>query len=401
MRIKAEVINKNNLKNDEKRLELEKELNIQRNHKNKGAMPNMTDAQINHLNYYNEIAKLNTRGIMNNPTLKEIIRITKDESCLEELKAKLQAKDLPAILETLPLLRVERINYKNIEIGQMRQKLQSNYNSGVDQEKGKQFASNVFARRLKAGGKYIPIASIDDLYGDKNGKKNNEDNKIKVKKSKENKNKNNEIWTRKYKHVNTIQVKKKMENNEKNENDNDEINKYIDSNNNKIITKINFNNNINKDANNEGQLNNKYPITPQKDNNNTYNNMRNSNASTVGRRRFYHNNKANSISTLISENNQLKKELYDNKDESNVNNSKLRNRMNYRSNIDIKNQTSLQDQETPIKINVNRKLGNLNEKIFYNKSNNKKSEEHGLTKETPGFYNKVRVRRNFYNRNNV
>ena len=401
MRIKAEVINKNNLKNDEKDLELEKELNIQRNHKNKGAMPNMTDAQINHLNYYNEIAKLNTRGIMNNPTLKEIIRITKDESCLEELKAKLQAKDLPAILETLPLLRVERINYKNIEIGQMRQKLQSNYNSGVDQEKGKQFASNVFARRLKAGGKYIPIASIDDLYGDKNGKKNNEDNKIKVKKSKENKNKNNEIWTRKYKHVNTIQVKKKMENNEKNENDNDEINKYIDSNNNKIINKINFNNNINKDANNEGQLNNKYPITPQKDNNNTYNNMRNSNASTVGRRRFYHNNKANSISTLISENNQLKKELYDNKDESNVNNSKLRNRMNYRSNIDIKNQTSLQDQETPIKINVNRKLGNLNEKIFYNKSNNKKSEEHGLTKETPGFYNKVRVRRNFYNRNNV
>lgn len=400
MRIKAEVINKNNPKNDEKRLELEKELNIQRNHKNKGAVPNMTDAQINHLNYYNEIAKLNTRGIMNNPTLKEIIRITKDESCLEELKAKLQAKDLPAILETLPLLRVERINYKNIEIGQMRQKLQSNYNSGVDQEKGKQFASNVFARRLKAGGKYIPIASIDDLYGDKNGK-NKEDNKIKVKKSKENKNKNNEIWTRKYKQVNTIQVKKKMENNEKNENDNDEINKYIDSNNNKIITKINFNNNINKDANNEGQLNNKYPITPQKDNNNTYNNMRNSNASTVGRRRFYHNNKANSISTLISENNQLKKELYDNKDESNVNNSKLRNRMNYRSNIDIKNQTSLQDQETPIKINVNRKLGNLNEKIFYNKSDNKKSEEHGLNKGTPGFYNKVRVRRNFYNRNNV
>ena len=47
---------KNNTQKNQKRLEIEKELNIQRNHRDSGNMPNITQMQMNHLNYYNEIA---------------------------------------------------------------------------------------------------------------------------------------------------------------------------------------------------------------------------------------------------------------------------------------------------------------------------------------------------------
>ena len=145
--------------NPQRRSEIEKELNIQRNHKNKKNIYNISDLEMNHLNYYNEISKNNIKGLMNNPTLKEIIRITKDESCLEQLKAleksKISPKDLEKLLEALPLKRVERINYKNLEIGELRQSLKGNY-VFIDKEKGKNFATNVFARRLKQSGKYVP-----------------------------------------------------------------------------------------------------------------------------------------------------------------------------------------------------------------------------------------------------
>ena len=139
---------KNNTQQNQKRLEIEKELNIQRNHRDSGKMPNITQMQMNHLNYYNEIAKQNTRYIMNNPSFKEVARITSDESCLDQIKQKLKSKDLPKLLDHLPLIRVERINYKTKEIGHMRRDLakysQKNKYVYIDQKKGKEFASNIF-----------------------------------------------------------------------------------------------------------------------------------------------------------------------------------------------------------------------------------------------------------------
>ena len=156
----------------EKRTEMEKELNIQRNPKNKGKMPSISDMEKNHLNYYNEISKNNVQGKMNNPTMKEIVRITSNESCLNQLKEKEKTKELPKLLEKLPLIRVERINYKNKEIGHMRRELGKyclkNPYVYIDQKKGEDFANSIFQKRLKAKGNNIANTSsnitIDKLY---------------------------------------------------------------------------------------------------------------------------------------------------------------------------------------------------------------------------------------------
>ena len=188
-----------NNKNVQKRAEIEKELNIQRNPKNKGQIPNISEMEINHLNYYNEIAKHNVQGKMNNPTFKEIYRITKDESCLEQLKAKKNSKDLPQILDNMPLKRVERITYKSKEIGQMRRTLgkycQKNPFVYINKEMGTKFASNVFTKRLKKENTktdHMSTITIDNLYGRK---------KMPTNKSSKlfNNSTNNESWVKKYK----------------------------------------------------------------------------------------------------------------------------------------------------------------------------------------------------------
>ena len=171
-----EIKNQPKNNNSQRRSELEKELNIQRNHKNKKNSYNISDLEMNHLNYYNEIAKHNIKYLMNNPTLKDIVRITKDESCLEQLKAIEKSKDLEQLLKALPLKRVERINYKNLEIGELRQSLKSDY-VYINKEKGRNFASNLFKKRLKQSGKYTPVKSIDDLYKNKIAEKNKEERK--------------------------------------------------------------------------------------------------------------------------------------------------------------------------------------------------------------------------------
>jgi hypothetical protein len=208
-------------KENAKRAEMEKELNIQRNHRQSGKVPNMSQMQINHLNYYNEIAKQNTRCMMNNPSFKDVIRITSDESCLEELKQKMQSKDLLKLLDQLPLMRVERINYKTKEIGKMRRNL-AKYNHVnkfvyIDEERGKEFAGNVFARRLKEGGKYVPVKSIDNLYNTETysklsrtpNTKYNIHNKLLA-------HNHSEIWTQKYKSKNTSVNKNNNINNNNN-----------------------------------------------------------------------------------------------------------------------------------------------------------------------------------------
>jgi len=114
---------------------------------------NMSNMERKHLKYYNEIAKNNEHGLMNNPTIKDLERITKDESCLDFLqkKEKERAKDLPAILDGMPLKRVERINYKNKEIGHIRRALGEyclkNPYIFINQEKGEKFAENNFEKR--------------------------------------------------------------------------------------------------------------------------------------------------------------------------------------------------------------------------------------------------------------
>ena len=188
-------------KNIDKRAEMEKELNIQRNPKNKGKMPNISDMEKNHLNYYNEISKNNVQGKMNNPTMKEIVRITSNESCLSQLKEKEKTKELPQFLENLPLIRVERINYKNKEIGHMRRELGKyclkNPYVYIDQKKGEDFANSMFQKRLKAKGNKNTNSSsnitIDNLYHrmpNSDKKKSNLFHKT-INSS--------EIWTKKYK----------------------------------------------------------------------------------------------------------------------------------------------------------------------------------------------------------
>lgn len=125
----------------------------------------------NQLKFYNEIASRNVHGKMDFPTLKEIERITKDESCLDifKQKEKEKSKDLPKILDDLPLKRVERITYKSKEIGNMRRALGvyclNNPFVYINKEKGENFARNIFEKRMRRRDRSENGITIDDLYG--------------------------------------------------------------------------------------------------------------------------------------------------------------------------------------------------------------------------------------------
>ena len=210
-----EDIQKPNAQDISKRTELEKELNIQRNQKNKNKGPQLSDMKMNQLNYYNEIAKNNIHNLMNNPTLKDIVRITSNESIFDVLKAKEQSKDLSKFLDVFPIKRVERINYKNLEIGQMRKDLGIIRNPKYNKEKCKKFAGNVFEKRKKEGSvNHMPVLTIDNLnvYNQKYKIKINQQ---KLRSMANNKNKlaasNDETWFRKYKH-NTFNANKMIKN---------------------------------------------------------------------------------------------------------------------------------------------------------------------------------------------
>ena len=196
---KNEIEIKKNNQNVKKRTELEKELNIQRNAKNRKKGLNASDIKMNQLNYYNEIAKNNIHNLMNNPTLKEIERITSNESVFDQLKAKEQSKDLSKFLDNLPLKRVERINYKEKEIGKMRKSLgvycQNNPYVFIDKERAGKFASHLFEKRKReASANYKPMESIDNLYKKDLSKKRSDTFNFKNLT-----NSNNESWIQKYK----------------------------------------------------------------------------------------------------------------------------------------------------------------------------------------------------------
>ena len=235
----------------EAREKIEKELNIQRNHKNKNINQIMTEKEINQLNYYNEIAKQNTHALMNNPTLKDIIRITTEESCLDQIKEleKLKNnKDLPKLLEALPLIRVERMNYKNLEICQMRRKLQSVYGGEINRQKGQQFATNVFNKRLKQGKKYAPVTPNDKLYKDKNNNNTLQKKEVENISNNNTKNKlytpNSELAVTNYSTNTDTSIKRQLNF------ENKEINNNIENSANKVEKTINYNNKTLNDENN-------------------------------------------------------------------------------------------------------------------------------------------------------
>ena len=247
-------IKKKNGKDINKRAELEKELNIQRNHKNRKKGPQLSDMKMNQLNYYNEIAKNNIHNLMNNPTIKDIIRITENESVFDQLKVKEQSKDLSKFLDILPLKRVERINYKNLEIGNMRKDLGiiKNPNVNYNKEKGQKFAGNLYEKRKRQGSvNYIPVLTIDNihLYNQKNKKNCNQSyNKTNINKNKNNLTvSNNESWFKKYKrNAHNAKNIKKGKNIEYNRyNNQTEIIKYYKDNSNLTSTKIEVNKNKN------------------------------------------------------------------------------------------------------------------------------------------------------------
>ena len=131
----------------------------------------MDKKEKNQLKFYKEIASHNAHGKMDFPTLKEIERITKDESCLDifKQKEKEKSKDLPKILDDLPLKRVERITYKSKEIGNMRRALGkyclNNPFVYINREKGENFARNIFEKRNRKRDRSEIVISVDDLYG--------------------------------------------------------------------------------------------------------------------------------------------------------------------------------------------------------------------------------------------
>ena len=196
---KNEIEIKKNNKDINKKKEIEKELNIQRNDKNKKKGINASDIKMNHLNYYHEIAKNNIHNLMNNPTLKEIERITSNESVFDQLKAKEQSKDLSKFLDSLPLKRVERINYKEKEIGKMRKSLgvycQENPYVFIDRERAGKFASHLFEKRKReASANYKPVESIDNIFKKDFSKKRSDTYNFKNLTTS-----NNESWIQKYK----------------------------------------------------------------------------------------------------------------------------------------------------------------------------------------------------------
>ena len=139
--------------------------------KNRYTDYDMDKKERNQIKFYNEIASRNINGKMDFPTMKEIERITKDESCLDifKQKEKIKSKDLPKILDELPLKRVERITYKSKEIGNMRRALGiyclNNPFVYINREKGENFARNIFEKRMRRRDRSENTITIDDLYG--------------------------------------------------------------------------------------------------------------------------------------------------------------------------------------------------------------------------------------------
>ena len=218
-------------KNSEEESKLDSNIYSRNKDKNKHGH-NGYDKEKNHLKYYNEIASQNLPEKMDFPTLKEIERITRDESCLDILKSKEKekSKDLPKILDDLPLKRVERITYKSKEIGNMRRALGeyclNNPFVYINKEKGEKLAQTIFEKRQKRRDKKEIGIFIDVLYGESkfSPRKNNTLSNLSK----------NQSWIKKYKTIGHEESEKRIaETNEninmKNSKNNIKTNKRLNS----------------------------------------------------------------------------------------------------------------------------------------------------------------------------
>ena len=128
---------------------------------------------------------------------------------------------------------------------------------------------------------------------------------------------------------------------------------------------------------------------------------------------FYSRNKANSLNTVMTESqsvnfrnkinafSQIDKELNNNENgnDQNLDNIKVKNgHMRYKSNLEINNQTIIPEQEQLIKININKKLGNSDDKDLNSEKVEEKSLKNG--NDMPEVYSKVIIKKNGFNKSN-
>lgn len=417
--INAEITNKTSTKVDtknqksnnfNKRAELEKELNIQRNQKNKKKGPMSSDIKMNQLNYYNEIAKNNIHFLMNNPTIKEIIRITSNESVFDQLKAKEESKDLSKFLDNLPLKRVERINYKGLEIGNMRKDLQNNNNKAyINKEKGKKLAGNLFEKRKREGSvKFIPVLTVDNLFNYKTFYQPPKKQSVVNTKNKNNfMQTNNESWLKKYKHKTHINNNKGNKSNINENNLNNKaisiINNYKEKNNNLDSPRINSNE-YKKDFDNEKQKDKQTPEKIMLKSEKPINSMYNNNIIISNKNNeFNYRNKNNFPRRTLSQNFSDNKYLFrkdfhnlynkENRNETSVNQDKLK-RHNISSNNNLSIHNSIPDQKGGSVIILNNRRSNANTNNIQEIREIKVLKKQDLTKKNITYESKVNMNNN-------
>ena len=417
--INAEITNKTSTKVDtknqksndfNKRAELEKELNIQRNQKNRKKGPMSSDIKMNQLNYYNEIAKNNIHFLMNNPTIKEIIRITSNESVFDQLKAKEESKDLSKFLDNLPLKRVERINYKGLEIGNMRKDLQNNNNKAyINKEKGKKLAGNLFEKRKREGSvKFIPVLTVDNLFNYKTFYQPPKKQSVVNTKNKNNfMQTNNESWLKKYKHKTHINNNKGNKSNINENNLNNKaisiINNYKEKNNNLDSARINSNE-YKKDFDNEKQKDKQAPEKIMLKSEKPINSMYNNNIIISNKNNeFNYRNKNNFPRRTLSQNFSDNKYLFrkdfhnlynkENRNETSVNQDKLK-RHNISSNNNLSIHNSIPDQKGGSVIILNNRRSNANTNNIQEIREIKVLKKQDLTKKNITYESKVNMNNN-------
>ena len=371
-----------------KNSEEESKLDSKKYSKNKDQIKNGHngyDTKKNHLKYYNEIASRNLHEKMDFPTLKEIERITRDESCLDIFKSKEKekSKDLPKILDDLPLKRVERMTFKSKEIGHMRRALGeyclNNPFVYINKEKGEKLAQTIFEKRQKRRDKKEIGIFIDVLYGESkfSPRKNNTLSNLAK----------NQSWIKKYKTIGHEESEKRIA--ETNENINMKNSK------NNIKTNKRLNSTINERRNDNKNTNNIYFNIKSNENKSIYNNKNIKISNSQGRRRnlnlFENPGKENKSNIFTNSNSEIKRREYKtinvkeekekdkdiNKPSYNTNNVYNNNRRNHQINSRKKgNIQESQNENMYLKYKVNTSnIFNQRNKAIKNDGNNERKKE--------------------------
>ena len=190
---------------------------------------------------------------------------------------------------------------------------------------------------------------------------------------------NNEIWTKKYRQFNTIQVTKNIDNM-----NNDETNKTINTNNDKIIIERSINKSE-KDLHNLNHKNTKINRTV----NNSLNNI-NSYKLMPENNNVYLKNKVKSLNSLNTDS-----QIFNSRhtiNGFNQFNKELNKNVNYLKSGKNRNNILVPDKKPLIKVNINKQFGNSNYRYL-------NSDKKSLTSVNyiPGYYSQVRTSKNQFN----